>query len=80
MNARGFARLGLLTFGLALSAAVACGGDQLLFATDSVAIAAPGIDRYIAGGTPAQFMGGGGGCERVRRPSCNRPGRRSTHR
>ena len=29
-------------------------------------------------GTPAQYMAGG--CERVRRPNCNRPGRRSTHR
>lgn len=78
MNARGFARPGLLTLGLAFSAAVACGGDGLLAATDGVAVAAPSIDGDIASGSPTQYMGGG--CERVRRPSCNRRGRRSTHR
>ncbi len=90
MNSRGFARLGLLTLGLALSPLVVCDGDELLPATDSVASAsiqsvAPignetggVIGGYIATGTSAQYMGGG--CERVRRPSCSRPGRRSTHR
>jgi hypothetical protein len=92
MNARSLARPGLLTFGLALSASVACGGYELLPATDSVAIAASSIESiaptgnasgsgmagYLVSGTSVQYMGPG--CERVRRPSCNRPGRRSTHR
>lgn len=89
MNPRGPARLGLLTFGLALGAWVACGGYELLPATDSVASAASSIAPvgnesgadmagYLVSGTSAQYLGPS--CERVRRPSCNRPGRRSTHR
>ena len=94
MNARGVTRLGLLAFGLALSAAVACDAQELLPAADTVVTAASSIDStaptsddgggVIAGqiatigGTPAQYMGGG--CERERRPNCNRPGRRSTRR
>ena len=93
MNARGVTRLALLAFGLALSAAVACGTQELRPATDTVVTAASSIESaaltsddggviagHLAtiGGTPAQYMGGG--CERERRPNCNRPGRRSTHR
>ena len=94
MNARGVTRLGLLAFGLALSAAVACDAQELLPATDTVVTAASGIEStaltsddgggVIAGLIPdisktsTQYMGGG--CERVRRPNCSRPGRRSTHR
>ena len=94
MNARGVNRLGPLAFGLALSAAVACGTQQVLPATNSVVNAAASIEStalinddgggVIAGHiatinrTPAQYMGGG--CERERRPNCNRPGRRSTRR
>jgi hypothetical protein len=92
MNARGLAPLGLMTFGLALSASVACGGYEVLPATDSVAIAASSIESmaptgnasgsgmagYLVSGTSAQYLGPS--CERERRPSCNRPGRRYTHR
>jgi hypothetical protein len=94
MNAGGATRLGLLALGLALSVAVACDAQELLPATDTVVSAASSIESaaltsddgggVIAGqlatisGTPAQYMGGG--CERERRPNCNRPGRRSTHR
>ena len=94
MNAGGVTRLGLLAFGLALSAAVACGAQELLPATDTAVTAASSIEStaltsddgggVIAGhiasvsGTSAQYMGGG--CERERRPNCSRPGRRSTHR
>ena len=92
MNARGVTRLGLLAFGLALSAAVACDTQELLRATDTLVTAASSIestaltsdDGVIAGhianisGTSAQYMGGG--CERERRPNCSRPGRRSTRR
>jgi hypothetical protein len=94
MNACGLARLGLLTLGLALSAAVACNAQELLPATDTVVTAASSIESTaltsddaggaIAGqiakvsGTSAQQMGGG--CERERRPNCSRPGRRSSRR
>jgi len=94
VNARGVTRLALPACGLALSAAVACGTQELHPATDTVVTAASGIesaaltsddgggviegDLATISGIPAQYMGGG--CERVRRPNCNRPGRRSTHR
>ena len=94
MNARGVTRLGLLAFGLALSAAVACDAQELLPASGTVVTAASSIEStaltsddgggVIAGLIPdirktsAQYMGGG--CERERRPNCNRPGRRSTRR
>ena len=93
MNARGVTQLALLACGLALSAAVACGTQELRPATDTVLTAATSIESaaltsddggVIAGHratisrTPAQNMGGA--CERDRRPNCNRPGRRSTHR
>ena len=94
MNAGGATRLGLLTLGLALSAAVACDVQELLPATDTAMSAASSIESTaltsddgggdIAGLIPnisrtsAQYMGGG--CERERRPNCSRPGRRSTRR
>jgi hypothetical protein len=94
VNARGVARLGLLTLGLALSASGVFGTQQLFPATNTLVNAASSVERIaptsddgggaIAGqiatisGTPAQYMGGG--CERERRPNCNRPGRRSTRR
>jgi hypothetical protein len=94
VNARGVARLGLLTLGLAVSASVASGTQELAPSTNTLVNAASSIERIapsgddgggtIAGqiatisGAPAQFMGGG--CERERRPNCNRPGRRSTRR
>jgi hypothetical protein len=94
VNARGVARLGLLALGLALSAAVACGPQELFPATNTLVNAASSVNSIALtsddgsgviagqiasiGGTPAQYMGGG--CERERRPNCNRPGRRSTRR
>jgi hypothetical protein len=91
VNARGVTRLALLAFGLALSAAVACGTQELRPATDtaassieSAALTSDHGGGVIAGqlatinGTPAQYLAGG--CERERRPNCSRPGRRSTRR
>lgn len=93
MNARGVTRLALPAFGLALSAAMALGTQELRPMTDTVVTASSiqstpftsddggGVvaGHFVtASGTPAQYMAGG--CERVRRPNCNRPGRRSTHR
>jgi hypothetical protein len=74
MKARGFARVGLFASGLAVTAALACGGHDSL--AGSVSIAKNG--SYMVGGTPALSMGPG--CERERKPNCNRPGRRSTRR
>jgi hypothetical protein len=94
VNARGVARLGLLTVGLALSASVACDAQGFLPKTDALVAAASSVQSVAltsedggaanAGqivaisGTPAQYMGGG--CERERKPNCSRPGRRSTRR
>jgi hypothetical protein len=93
VNARGVTRLGMLALGLTLSAAMAGGTQQVLPATDAVVTAASSIERIALtsddgggiagqiatnGGVAVQYMGGG--CERERRPNCNRPGRRSTHR
>lgn len=93
MNARGVTRLALLAFGLALSAAAAFGTQELRPATDTVVIAASSIESaaltsgdngvnaahlVTVSRAAAQYMAGG--CERVRRPNCNRPNRRSTHR
>ena len=44
MNARGVTRLGLLAFGLALSAAVACDAQELLPASDTLVSAASSIE------------------------------------
>lgn len=94
MNARGVTRLGLLASALALSVAMVCDAQGLRPATETVVTAASSIEStalasdngggVIAGGTAsisgatAQYMGGG--CERERRPNCNRPGRRSSRR
>jgi hypothetical protein len=94
MTGSGVAQVGLLTLALALSAAAAADTQELLPTTDTVVTAASSIEStgftsddgggatagHLApiSGTPAQYAGGG--CERVRRPNCNRPGRRSTHR
>jgi hypothetical protein len=94
VNPRGITRLALPACGLALSAAVACGAQELR-TTDTVVTAASSIESAaltsddgggviagqlaISSATSAQSMGVGG-CERERRPNCNRPGRRSTHR
>lgn len=94
MNARAVTRLALLACGLTLSAALAIGTQELRPVTNTVVIAAFSSESapftsddgggVVAGhlvtvsGTAAQYMGGG--CERERRPNCNRPGRRSTRR
>ena len=95
MNACGVARLGLLTLGLSLSAAVVCDAQELLPATDIVVSAASSIESTaltsddggggVIAGHIANISGTsaqymGGGCERERRPNCSRPGRRSTRR
>ena len=94
MNARSGTRLALLACGLALSAAAAFGTQGHRPETDTMVTASSSIESTAStsddnGGVnagplvtvsraPAQYMAGG--CERVRRPNCNRPNRRSTHR
>ncbi|MDT5090029.1 MAG: hypothetical protein QOG47_2736 [Mycobacterium sp.] len=77
MSSRGIARLGLLASGLVISATVALTPE--VAAAGVVNGAAISANTSITGakGHVAQQ---GNGCERVRRPACNRPGRRSTHR
>lgn len=67
------ARTGLLTAGFAASWALAGA---------PIAVAAPGgpagdVAVTAAHGVPAPQAGG---CEKTRRPSCSKPGRRSTHK
>jgi hypothetical protein len=77
MSSSGIARLGLLASGLAISATVVLTPE--IAATSVVHSAATTANTSISGaaGRVAQQ---GNNCERVRRPACNRPGRRSTHR
>jgi hypothetical protein len=77
MSSSGIARLGLLASGLAISATVVLTPE--IAATSVVNSAATTANTSISGaaGRVAQQ---GNNCERVRRPACNRPGRRSTHR
>jgi hypothetical protein len=77
MNSPGFSRLGVLASGLVIAAAMAFAPDVAPTAGDSPASSAAGTSASGFGELVAQQ---GGGCERTRRPACNRPGRRSTHR
>jgi hypothetical protein len=73
MNARRFTRLGLVASGFAVAATLAFAGNAQADPVNS------GVDNgsMVSGsGTPAQQFG----CERTKKPTCNRPGRRSTHR
>ena len=77
MNSRGIARLGLLASGLAISATVALTPDIAVVSAENVASSSTNVSITNAKELVAQQ---GNGCERTRRPACNRPGRRSTHR
>jgi hypothetical protein len=77
MNSRGITRLGLLASGLAISATVALTPDIASF---SVVNAASGTSNSSVSGARELVGQQGNGCERIRKPACNRPGRRSSHR
>jgi hypothetical protein len=77
MNSRGITRLGLLASGLAISATVALTPDSAAF---GVVSAASGTSNSSASGARELVGQQGNGCERIRKPACNRPGRRSSHR
>jgi len=77
MNARGITRLSLLAAGLAISATVAFTPDIAAF---SVVNVASGTSNSSVSGARELVGQQGNGCERTRRPACNRPGRRSSHR
>lgn len=77
VSSRGIARLGLLVSSLVISATVALMPE----------VAAHNVVNGAASAAPTSIAGArelvaqqGNNCERVRRPACNRPGRRSTHR
>jgi hypothetical protein len=94
VNARGVTRLALPACGLALSAAAVFGTQGLRPVTDTVVTVPSSAERPAFtsndnGGVDTGHLGivsrvraqqMAAGCERVRRPNCNRPGRRSTHR
>ena len=72
MNSRGVTRLSLLAAGLAFSATVALTPDIDAF---SVVSAAPDTSNLLFVPGAREMIGQqGNGCERTRRPACNRPG------
>lgn len=77
MNSRGIARLSLLASGLAISATVLLTPD---IAASSVVNAASVNGNSSVSGASQLVAQQGNGCEKTRRPACNRPGRRSSHR
>ncbi len=77
MNTRGITRLSLLAAGLAFSATLALTPDISAF---GVVSAAPDTSNSSVSGASELVGQQGNGCERTRRPACNRPGRRSSHR
>jgi hypothetical protein len=77
MNSRGIARLSLLASGLVISATVVLTPDM---AASSVVNAASDSGNSSVSGASELVGQPGNGCERTRRPACNRPGRRSSHR
>ncbi len=77
MNSRGIARLSLLASGLIISATVVLTPD---IAASTGVSAAPGNGNSSISGASELVAQQGNGCERTRKPACNRPGRRSSHR
>jgi hypothetical protein len=77
MSSRSTARLGLLVSGFAISAVMALTPDSA--AVSLVDTASSTTNTSITGASELVAQQGNG-CERFRRPACNRPGRRSTHR
>jgi hypothetical protein len=77
MSSRSTARLGLLLSGLAISAVMALTPDIAGVSLVNTALSTANTSITGASELVAQQ---GNGCERFRRPACNRPGRRSTHR
>jgi len=84
MNPRGIARVGLLASGLVISSLLISTSDiaRSDALTASSAVSGPAISSTGSGAV----TGGRGdyvqhlGCDKFRKPSCNKPGRRSTHR
>jgi photosystem II stability/assembly factor-like uncharacterized protein len=77
MSSRSTARLGLLVSGFAISAVMALTPDV---APASLLNTASSTANTSITGANELVAQQGNGCERYRRPACNRPGRRSTHR
>jgi hypothetical protein len=77
MSSRSTARPGLLVSGFAICAVMALTPD--VAAVSLVDTASSTANTSITGASELVAQQGNG-CERFRRPACNRPGRRSTHR
>jgi hypothetical protein len=77
MSSPNIARLGSLVSGLAISVAMAMTPDIAAARLVNTAFSTATTSVTGAGELVAQQ---GNGCERTRRPACNRPGRRSSHR
>jgi hypothetical protein len=77
MNSRGIARLSLLASGLVISATVALTPDIV---ASTAVNSASGTANSSVSSARELVAQQGNGCERVRKPACNRPGRRSSHR
>jgi hypothetical protein len=84
MNTRGSARVSLLASGLVISSLLVSAPDiarsDVLDASSAVSGETSSSNR---GSAAADGRGGYVqhlGCEKLRKPSCSKPGRRSTHR
>lgn len=77
MSSPSITRLDLLVSGLLISAVMALTPDIAAVNLVNTASSTANTSVTGAGELVAQQ---GNSCERYRRPSCNRPGRRSTHR
>ena len=76
MNSRGIARLGLLASGLLLCASTAFAVDAQANSAGMLADSSNVGSVVRGGGGHVQYVG----CDRPKKPGCNKPGRRSSHR
>ena len=80
MNSRGVARVGLLVSSLMISGLLISAQDNARLYVSNATVAGSGVTggSAVAGdrGNHVQSLG----CDKPKKPSCNKPGRRSTHR
>jgi hypothetical protein len=84
MKSRGIARAGLLASGLVISSLLVSAPD--IARSDALNALSPAGGGTMSGDAASAVAGGRGsyvqhlGCDKFNKPSCNKPGRRSTHR
>ena len=84
MTSRGIARVGLLASGLVLSSLMVSTPE--IARSEALSVPSAAIGAPIGGGDGGAIIGGHGdyiqhlGCDKPKKPSCNKPGRRSTRR